>query len=93
MATVKININTDAETKEQAQQLFKSLGFDMTTAVNAFLKRSILENGLPFPVNANLPNDATIAAMEEFNKMKKNPSSYKKYANFNEALSEVLDNA
>lgn len=69
MATAKINVNTDAETKAQAQALFDSLGFDMTTAINAFLKRAILVNGLPFPVTANLPNELTLSAFKEGDKI------------------------
>ena len=38
MATTNINIRTDSEIKAQAQAIFASLGLDMTTAVNLFLR-------------------------------------------------------
>lgn len=79
MATVKININTDAETKESANRLFKELGLDMTTAINIFLKKAVLERGIPFEVSAKQPNNETIEAMEEVKMMEKNPSKYKGY--------------
>jgi len=58
MASVNINIRTDAEVKKAAQELFSRLGMDMTTAVNIFLRQAISKNTLPLeiaPVNGNNP--------------------------------------
>ena len=49
MATTNLNIRTDKEIKEQAEQIFSDLGLNMTTAVNMFLRSTIRENGIPFP--------------------------------------------
>ena len=48
MPTTNINIRTDSETKSKAQDIFASLGLDMTTAVNLFLRQTIRQNDLPF---------------------------------------------
>lgn len=56
-ATTSMTIRMDRNVKEQSQKLFKSLGMDMTTAINIFLRQSLLHNGLPFDVNLNTPND------------------------------------
>ena len=48
MATTNLNIRTDKEIKEQAEQIFSDLGLNMTTAVNMFLRSTIRENGIPF---------------------------------------------
>ena len=50
MANVNINIRTDSEVKLHAQKLFESLGLDMTTAVNIFLRQAISKNTLPFEI-------------------------------------------
>lgn len=50
MATTIITIRTDDLVKQQAQQLFRNLGLDMSGAVNAFLRAAIKENGLPFAI-------------------------------------------
>lgn len=42
MATTNLNIRTDKEIKEQAEAIFSELGLNMTTAVNMFLKTTIL---------------------------------------------------
>ena len=43
-----INIRTDSEVKNKAQEIFASLGLDMTTAINLFLRQTIRQNDLPF---------------------------------------------
>jgi DNA-damage-inducible protein J len=48
MPTTSINIKTDSEIKTNAQQIFKTLGLDMTTAVNLFLRETVNMKGLPF---------------------------------------------
>jgi DNA-damage-inducible protein J len=50
MATANINVRTDAELKAQAQQIFESIGLDLSTAVNLFLKQTVRANNLPFVV-------------------------------------------
>ena len=88
--TVKINICTDANTKRQAEEVLSDLGLNMTAAINIYLKRIIMEGGIPFEVTTRVPNAATVAAMDEYEEMKKNPSAYKRYHSFKEAMDEVL---
>jgi addiction module RelB/DinJ family antitoxin len=56
MATTNINIRTDSEIKAKAQQIFESLGLDMSTAINIFLRQTVRQNDLPFVVTAR-PSD------------------------------------
>ncbi len=90
MNTAKINVNTDAETKEKATKLLHEMGLDMTTAINIYLKRIILEKGIPFELSTKTPNAETLAALAETEEMIKNPEKYKRYASFSEVLEEVL---
>jgi len=48
MSATNINIRTDSETKTRAQQIFSTLGLDMTTAVNLFLRQTVRMNDIPF---------------------------------------------
>ena len=50
MPVTNINIRVDSEIKKQAQEVFASLGLDMTTAINMFLRESIRQQGIPFPI-------------------------------------------
>ena len=65
MATTNLNIRIDKDVKEQADIIFSELGLNMTTAVNMFLRTTIREQGIPFALKLDIPNDVTVAAIEE----------------------------
>jgi DNA-damage-inducible protein J len=48
MPTTNINIRADSEIKRKAQVIFSSLGLDMSTAINLFLRQTVRQNDLPF---------------------------------------------
>ena len=52
-----INIRVNDEVKKEAESIFKSLGLNMSVAMNLFLKKCINENGIPFDLK--LPNKET----------------------------------
>ena len=88
--TVKINICTDANTKKQVEEILSEIGLNMTAAINIYLKKILMEGGIPFELTTKTPNAATVAAMEEYEEMKKNPTAYKRYRSFKDAMDEVL---
>ncbi|MDR2570269.1 MAG: type II toxin-antitoxin system RelB/DinJ family antitoxin [Oscillospiraceae bacterium] len=45
---INVNIRMDSEIKEQADRLFNELGFNLTTAINAFVRQAIRERAIPF---------------------------------------------
>ncbi len=65
MATTNLNIRTDKDVKEQADRIFSKLGLNMTTAINMFLRTAIRENGIPFSLKLDTPNEVTAAAIKE----------------------------
>lgn len=83
MATTNLNIRTDKEIKEQAEQIFSDLGLNMTTAVNMFLRSTIRENGIPFDLKLEVPNEVTTAAIEEGRRIASDPD-VKGYTDINE---------
>ncbi len=93
MSKVSTNINLDPDLKKSAQELFSDLGMDLTTAVTIFLKQAVLNQGIPFEIKREIPNQTTINALNEYYEMKEHPEKYKRYSSFKEAMSEVLDNA
>lgn len=50
MNDTSITIRMNSETKTKAQELFSSLGMDMSTAVNLFLNEAIEFKGIPFVI-------------------------------------------
>lgn len=93
MSKVSTNINLDPDLKKSAQELFSDLGMDLTTAVTIFLKQAVLNQGIPFEIKREIPNQTTINALNEFYEMKEHPEKYKRYSSFKEAMNEVLNNA
>lgn len=83
MTTTNLNIRTDKEIKEQAEHIFSELGLNMTTAVNMFLRSTIRENGIPFELKLEEPNDVTIAAIDEGKRIASDPN-IKGYTNMDE---------
>lgn len=89
MATTNLNIRTDKAIKDQAEEIFKELGLNMTTAVNMFLRTAVREHGIPFELKLDEPNETTAAAIEEGRKMLSD-SSAPRYSSM-DALKAALD--
>lgn len=66
MATITIRV--DEKVKKEAEELFKEMGLNMSTAMNMFLKRCIFEEGIPFELK--VPNKKTLKALDDVNKGK-----------------------
>ena len=67
--TAATQVRIDADVKKQASELFATLGIDMSTAINIFLRQCIMRGGLPFNVEVPQYNQETISAMAEAKKI------------------------
>lgn len=47
-----VTFRTDRTIKDEAKKLYSSLGMDLSTAINVFLRQSIRDNGIPFKISA-----------------------------------------
>jgi DNA-damage-inducible protein J len=73
-STTNISIRMDADLKAQADTLFNELGMNLSTAFNIFVRQSLREGRIPFDVSLNQPNAETIAAMQEAERIAKDPN-------------------
>ena len=64
MSMICTNINIDSNLKQESQALFESLGLNLSTAVNMFLRQAVREQTIPFRVGAPIPNAETRTAIE-----------------------------
>lgn len=69
MASAKINVNIDAETKKAVEEVLETMGLNMTTAINMYLKRILMEGGIPFDVTTRVSDSVTAQAIEEGRKI------------------------
>lgn len=69
MATSIVQFRVDEELKTEATAIYEKLGIDLSTAVRMFLKRSVMENGIPFPMTLKNEYNAAKAtqALTELN--------------------------
>ena len=65
MPTTNINVRADSEIKSKAQEIFASLGLDMSTAINMFLRQTVRQNDIPFILTTN-PKSAKKSRDEMF---------------------------
>ena len=71
MATSLIQVRIDNALKTKANQIFSDLGLDISSAIRMFLKRSVMENGIPFsmvlPPDPNTLNLKSLQALADIN--------------------------
>ncbi len=69
MATSIVQFRIDDDLKLEATAICDKLGIDLSTALRMFLKRTVMENGIPFPMTLEkIYNPAyAIQAVKELN--------------------------
>lgn len=48
---MQVTIRVDKDLKERAESLFNRLGMNMSTALNVFLRKAVIEDGIPFAIS------------------------------------------
>ena len=88
---INMSFRVDKDLKEQADELFKSLGMNTSVALNMFLTQSVREQQIPFMVTMQSPepSERLKIALQELEYMEAHPQEYKSYANFQEIIDEI----
>lgn len=63
--TTLINVNVDKQIKEEATSILKSLGLNMSTAINMFLTQVVKRDGIPFEVTNPKPSKELLEALQK----------------------------
>ena len=90
MENTNVTMRIDENLKSQLQELMSDLGLDMTTFFTMAAKQAVREQGIPFYVSREIPNEETIAAFNEVEEMKKNPSIGKSYTDVDKMMEDLL---
>ena len=89
--TTNLNVRVDSTLKEESDMLFKSLGLNMSTAINMFLTKCVKTSSIPFKIEEPKPSRKLKKALKEADYMMKHPDKYKSFDSVEE-LFEDLDN-
>ena len=90
--TTALNINVDAKNKEEATNILKSLGLNMSTAINMFLAQIVKRDRIPFEVVNPKPSKDLIEALIESEEIIKYPNKYSNYSNREDLKKALLSN-
>ncbi|MCH4169627.1 MAG: type II toxin-antitoxin system RelB/DinJ family antitoxin [Lactobacillus sp.] len=60
---VSLSVKISLEDKQRATAIFESLGLNLSTAINIFIKKSIAEGGFPFDVKDPFYSEANQAEL------------------------------
>ena len=87
-ATTNISIRMDRELKERADEFFNEIGMNMSTAFNVFIRQTLREGRIPFKISVDRPNEETIAALLEGERLAYD-TSVKGYTDLDELFAEL----
>ena len=73
-AAVNFSVRTNRQLKAESEALFRSLGMNMTTAIQCFLKQAVISGGLPFEVRLPLTKRENYEAWLESKEIAENPN-------------------
>lgn len=69
MATSTVQFRVEDDLKLEATAIYEKLGIDLSTAIRMFLKRTVMENGIPFSMTLDKEYNPAFAlqAIKEMN--------------------------
>lgn len=86
--TTNISIRMDRDLKTAAEELYAELGMNLSTAFNIFVRQSLREGGIPFRIHIDTPNQETISALLEAERIANN-DSVKGYRDLDEMFADL----
>ena len=84
-----VNVRMDSEIKHHAEEIFDKMGLTPTVAIGLFYRQVILNNGIPFMIRADIPNEATLRAIREAEDMERHPERYNTYDDVDELFEDL----
>ena len=87
-----LQIRIDDFTKKKASEIYNKLGFDLSTAIRVFLKKSILEGGFPFDTKLDTETLNALLALDDIrNASEKNGNSGMTLEEINDEIRKVRE--
>lgn len=89
--TTLINVNVDKQIKEEATSILKSLGLNMSTAINMFLTQVVKRDGIPFEVTNPKPSKELLEALQKGEEILNGKIKTKGYTNIWKMFEDILN--
>ncbi len=86
-----INVNVDKQLKEEATNILKGLGLNMSTFINMALKQVVKRNGVPFEVVNPEPSKELLEALQEGEDILSGKIQAKGYTNMYELIKDLKE--
>jgi len=87
--TANINIRIDPEVKSAVDGILSHFGITVADAVNIFLHKVIIVNGMPFDMILPRYNEETLSAMREARDIASGKIETKSYSSVKEMVAEL----
>jgi DNA-damage-inducible protein J len=84
-----ITVRTSPETKNAAESVFAAFGITLSDAINIFLNKAIMANGIPFDVTLPRYNAETESAMREAKLIASGAVPAKSYTSASELFADL----
>lgn len=72
MASAVMQIRVDEQLRNEAAEIYEKLGIDLPTAIRIFLKRSVLDNGIPFAMTLPKEDQVSLQAIKALEEIQAN---------------------
>ncbi|MCL2050485.1 MAG: type II toxin-antitoxin system RelB/DinJ family antitoxin [Lachnospiraceae bacterium] len=87
--TANLNIRIDPEVKSTVDGIFSHFGITVADAVNIFLHKVMIVNGMPFDMTLPKYNEETLAALQEARDIASGKIKTKSYSSVKEMIAEL----
>ena len=74
MRTSPFSMRIDSQLKAAAEACLADMGLSMSTAINIYLRQIVKRQAIPFVIMSNVPNKATMEAIEEGERIAYDPN-------------------
>ena len=89
MATITVSFRTDSDLRREAETFFDAVGMTMSTAINLYLRKIVMEQKIPFEISVPSMSKESISALKEAEELK-NPGVGKVFRNVDELRKDLL---
>lgn len=92
METLNLNVRVDANDKKSFEKFCSSVGMNVSTAINMFIKAVLREQKLPFEVKTNSFDQVAYEKLKEAELEMSNTSKRYTKEEILESMNKIIDN-